>query len=239
MRQKRKSSTLSELAFCKIREDILNGTLQPDQKLQISKLKDHYQIGWSPLREALNRLSTCGFVVKREQQGFYVASVDEEGLIELTNARIWLDEIAFRQTFCRDTGEWEERIIIALHRLSKCYPPEGDVDKNFSTEWRDLHRAFHSELISHCGSEWLINYCRQLFDQFTRYRLIVLEKTNPGKKTSRREDKEHSDILNACLDRDVAQATMLMALHYKLSTEIILDSELTLLEHPLRVVRAD
>ena len=230
---------MSELAFSMIREDILNGTLHPDQKLQISTLKDHYQIGWSPLREALNRLSTCGFVVKREQQGFYVASVDEDGLLELTNARIWLDEIALRQTFCRDTGEWEERIIIALHRLSKCYPPEGDVDKNFSTEWRELHRAFHSELISHCGSEWLVNYCRQLFDQFTRYRLIVLEKTNPGKKTSRREDKEHKDILNACLERDIERATMLIALHYKLSTEIILDAKLTLLEHPLRVVRAD
>ena len=239
MRQKRKSSTLSELAFCKIREDILNGALQPDQKLQISKLKDHYQIGWSPIREALNRLSTCGFVVKREQQGFYVASVDEDGLLELTNARIWLDEIAFRQTFCRDTREWEERIIIALHRLSKCYPPEEGVDKNLSSEWRELHRAFHSELISHCGSEWLVNYCRQLFDQFTRYRLIVLEKTNPGKKRRRREDKEHKDILNACLDRDIERATILMASHYKLSTEIILDAELTLLEHPLRVVRAD
>ena len=230
---------MSELAFCKIREDILNGKLQPAQKLQISKLKDHYQIGWSPIREALNRLSTCGFVVKREQKGFYVAGVDQDSLLELTNARIWLDEIALRQTFCRDTREWEERIIIALHRLSKCYQPGEDVDKNFSTEWRELHRVFHSELISHCGSEWLVNYCRQLFDQFTRYRLIVIEKTNPGKKTSRREDKEHREILNACLERDIERATVLIALHYKLSTEIILDTEFTLLEHPLRVVRKD
>jgi len=228
---------LSELAFSKIREDILNGRLQPDQKLQISILKDYYDIGWSPIREALNRLSTCGFVVKREQQGFYVAGVDEDGLIELTNARIWLDEVAFRQTFSRETKEWEERIIIALHRLSKCYPLEENVDKNYLQEWRDLHRIFHLELVSHCGSEWLINYCLQLFDQFTRYRLIVLEKTNTGKKTSRHEDREHSDILNACLAREADKATMLMALHYKLSTEIILGTKLELLENPLRVVR--
>ncbi len=228
---------MSELAFRKIREDILNGELQPDQKLRISILTDLYGIGWSPIREALNRLSTCGFVVKREQQGFYVASVDEKGLVELTNARIWLDEVAFRQTFCGETKEWEERIIIALHRLSKCYPLAEDVDKNYSKEWRELHRNFHSELVSHCGSEWLINYCHQLFDQFTRYRLIVLEKTHTGKKKKRREEKEHSDILSACLARDVDRAAKLMALHYKLSTEIILDTELELLENPLRVVR--
>lgn len=237
MKQKRQGGTLSELAFGKIREDILNGTLHPDQKLQISILKDYYGIGWSPLREALNRLSTCGFVVKREQQGFYVASVDEGGLVELTNARIWLDEVAFKQTFCNETKEWEERIIIALHRLSRRYPLEKNVDKNYSTEWRELHRNFHTELVSHCGSEWLINYCQQLFDQFTRYRLIVLEKTNIGKMKNRREDKEHNDILSACLAGNVDLATRLMALHYKLSAEIILDTQLELLENPLRVVR--
>lgn len=231
-----KSKTLSELAYCQVRQDILNGILAPGEKLQISKLKDRYGIGWSPLREALNRLSTFGFVDKREQQGFYVSAIDEEGLLELTNTRIWLDELALRQSFCHEDKDWEERMLIALHRLSKCSRFADKKTSICSDDWKELHRSFHSEIISNCGSVWLINFCLQLFDQFNRYRAIVLEKTVTKRIINRREDIEHQEILNACLENNVTGAITLLASHYKLSAEIILDRKLDLLEDPFRVV---
>ena len=185
------NKTLSELAYIQLRRDILNSIWGPGQKLQISKLKDHYGIGWSPLREALNRLCALGFVDKREQQGFYVSTIDKEELLELTNTRIWLDEMALRQSFCRPSKEWEERLLIATHRLARCSHSRDKKASVGSCDWKDLHSRFHSELISNCGSEWLIHFCRQLFDQMDRYRANVHEKTPTAMMMNRREDLEH------------------------------------------------
>lgn len=230
------NKTLSELAYTQLRNDILNGTWVPGQKLQISKLKDHYGIGWSPLREALNRLCTLGFVDKREQQGFYVSTIDEEELLELTNTRIWLDEMALRQSFCRASKDWEERLLIASHRLTRCSQSRDKKTSVSSCDWRDLHSRFHSALISNCGSEWLIHFCRQLFDQMDRYRANVHEKPSTTPAINRREDLEHQEMLKACLEQDADKAVKLLALHYKLSAEIILDTKFNLLENPYRVV---
>lgn len=230
-----KNKTLSELAYTQLRHDILNGLWEPGQKLQIAKLKDHYGIGWSPLREALNRLSTLGFVERKEQQGFYVTSIDEGELLELTNTRIWLDEMALRQSFCRPTKEWEEQLLIASHRLTRCSHSRDKKDSVGSCDWKDLHSRFHSTLISNCGSAWLIHFCRQLFDQMDRYRANVHEKAVSPRALDRREDLEHQEILSACLDGDADRAVKLLAMHYKLSAELILDTELELLENPYRV----
>lgn len=228
--------TLSELAYTQLRHDILNGIWEPRQKLPISKLKDHYHIGWSPLREALNRLCALGFVNKQEQKGFYVSSIDTEKLLELTNTRIWLDEIALRQSFCKPSKEWEESLLIASHRLARCSHSREKENSVRSLDWKDLHSRFHSALISNCGSEWLIHFCCQLFDQMDRYRANVHDKNLPQEVLDRREDVEHQDILNACLNGDVDKAVMLLAMHYKLSAELILGEKLELLDDPYRVV---
>jgi len=39
-----------------LKHDILTGYFQPGEKLVMARLKQHYQVGVSPLREALSRL---------------------------------------------------------------------------------------------------------------------------------------------------------------------------------------
>ena len=61
-------------------------------------MKKQYDVGNSPLREALNRLSENGMVVREENKGFRVAPASEEELKELIRTRCWLEEIALRES---------------------------------------------------------------------------------------------------------------------------------------------
>ena len=78
---------LSEQAYDRIRRDILNGSLFPDERLQIDTVSQRYAIGAVPIREALNRLSSEGLVERRSHRGFCVASISLADLSELVQTR--------------------------------------------------------------------------------------------------------------------------------------------------------
>ena len=48
------SPTLTDKVSKMIRQDILNGELRPGQKLVVADLKQKYNVGASPIREALS-----------------------------------------------------------------------------------------------------------------------------------------------------------------------------------------
>ena len=71
-----------------IRADIISGHLPPGGRLRIKELCERYGSGAIPLREALSRLATSGFVVAEDQRGFRVADVSAAELTDITDTRI-------------------------------------------------------------------------------------------------------------------------------------------------------
>ena len=61
------SATLATSVYDRLRDDVLAGHLRPGEKLRTDLLRDRYQIGNSPIREALNRLSADGLVEREDQ----------------------------------------------------------------------------------------------------------------------------------------------------------------------------
>ena len=69
--------TLIRATYDRLRHDVLSGRWAPGRKLRMHELREHYQVGASPLREALNRLASEGFFRVVPQVGCWVATVDE------------------------------------------------------------------------------------------------------------------------------------------------------------------
>jgi len=59
------SGTASSRVFDNLRKDLVGGRFAAGEKLAINALKERYQVGLSPLREALNRLAPMGCSSKR------------------------------------------------------------------------------------------------------------------------------------------------------------------------------
>ena len=203
---------LSELATELIKRDILGAVFYPGDKLLLEALSERYGIGVNPVREALNRLCSAGFVEHRHQRGFFVAGMSMDALAELVKTRVWLETKALEESMKNATEEWEERVIVAYHRLARAQLKLGHSDDRADNEeWEARHKAFHLLLLERCGSSWMIDFCSTMMDQSVRYRNLSVSANH-----ARRGDAlpEHAAIMDAVVDRDIPAALTLLEQHY-------------------------
>jgi DNA-binding GntR family transcriptional regulator len=213
----RQTATLTKSVYEQLRTDVLTGKLRPGEKLGAEALRARFKTGSSPVREALNRLFSEGFVALEEQKGFRVAPVSREELSELVTARCWIDGAAITESIQRFETTWEENLILALHRLSRT--ARGEVGRPGSADWESRHKAFHIALVSGCGSRWIVRISEQLFDAAERYRLLAADHV-----PERNELDEHRAIVDACVNRDADGAVALLKSHYGRTFDVIVNS---------------
>jgi len=195
-----------------IKEDILRGALAPREWLRIDLLRQRYDTGASPLREALNRLSAEGLVVQQDQRGFTVADIDDEDVSEIIFTRCALNEIMLPAALTRGDQAWEERVVLAHYHLSKTPPFTSDGGVN--EEYLVRHREFHMSILAPCGSRWLLELSEKLFDWTQRYQNLALRGDMVG---SRDVAAEHNELVKAILARDVTRSIRLLNEHVQLT----------------------
>jgi len=203
--------TLATTVYDRLRDDIMSGELAPGEKLRVEFLRARYGAGTSPIREALNRLSSDGFVVQEDQRGFRVSPVSRDELIELIKTRCWIEGVALRESAANGDMAWEETIVLAFHRLSRVPKTSDPEVVAANPQWEDLHRAFHMTLLMACGSRLLLEFCEQLADRANRYRRLAVIVSYP----ERNELEEHRDLMAAMLARDADKAATLLHTHYQ------------------------
>ena len=213
--------TQASNVYDRLREDLLSGVLAPSRKLQMRFLMDMYQTGQTPLREALNRLSSEGLVEMREQRGFYVRDISRAELAELTKTRCWVESLALRESMAATTPQWEEQLLLAQHRLSRTPRSLNETEFENNPEWERLHRIYHRTLIGNCESQSLIAFCGQLADQLYRYRRLSIRKAFP----SRHIGDEHLAIVTAVMSGNADEAVALLAAHYQRTADVVLQDE--------------
>jgi DNA-binding GntR family transcriptional regulator len=209
------ATTLTSAVYERLRRDVLVGRLRPGEKLRIEALRATYEVGASPLREALNRLSAEGLVVQEDQRGFRVSPVSLDDLKELTRTRCWLNEIALRESIARGDTAWEERVVLTHHRLART-PVYSDASSKLDSEWERRHREFHAALISACGSRWLTAFCESLFDQADRYRYLSVYAHEHRDFVG-----EHRAIMEAALAHNAESAVRLLIEHISKTAELV------------------
>jgi GntR family transcriptional regulator, carbon starvation induced regulator len=221
---RRTGETLASSTYAALRRDIISGAIPAASQLRIRHLCERYGVGFSPIREALNRLVNEGLVRQVDLRGFNVAPLSRDELEEITRTRCWLNELALRKSIERGDAAWEETIVVAFHRLSRISvnaPAAADADNGDDAASRPnpeneaAHRAFHASLISACDSSWLLGFCEQLFDQSDRYRRLA----TPSVRQERQHD-EHRLIMEAVLAREVDKAVTLMNRHVQRTAEL-------------------
>ncbi|MEP1209756.1 MAG: GntR family transcriptional regulator [Rhizobiaceae bacterium] len=213
------SESMTSRAYMRLREDIISGELQPGRKLKIEELRRKYDVGTSPIREALSLLTSDHFVERNDQRGFRVSEVSAEEFEELLKTRCWLEERALRESIANGSDAWEERVVLANYRLSRI-PRSADSDHFVANkDWEIQHKHFHMTLISECGSSMLLKFCDQLYDQNIRYRQLSGTKAYPKRDIA----EEHNAICDSVLARDADLAAELLIKHYRRTSKFLND----------------
>jgi len=211
--------TLASSLRDRIRADIIRGDFLPGQKLKIAEIAAFYKVGMIPVREALSRLASSGFVEGRDQRGFAVREVSATELLDLTKVRILIESQAFRESLAQGGAEWEARVKAAQRTLSGLSVFSDAARSKIHTNWERAHDALHAALLSGCGSSTLLKYAQELRDQTTRYRHI----SAASRRTAARDvAAEHARIVDAALARKIDLAVALLCDHINTSTQFAL-----------------
>lgn len=210
-------TTRASAIYIELRDAILSGAFQPGIKLNARDLSSRFETGLSPIREALNRLATEGLAVHSDNRGFIVSPVSVPELLDLTQARCWMNEIGIRRSIELGDAAWEEAVLVSCHRLSRTPRAPADGSIGPDPAWNVAHKAYHQALVSACGSNWLVETCSQLFDSAERYRSLA---RLAGASRSDPRD-EHQEIMTAALDRDADRAATLLTEHFGRTAQLV------------------
>jgi len=223
----RSATTLATSVSLKIRADIINGLLRPGDKLHTAALGKRYDISLIPLREALSRLASTGFVIAEDQRGFRVAEISAEELLDITSTRIFIEKEALRRSIAHGDVAWESELIASHHRLARLRMLRKD-EQGLTLEWEKAHTEFHEALLAACDSKWLLSMAAMLRDQTARYRHLSvrapIKRKNEDIPSQKKRDvhAEHQTLLDTVLDRNTELACKLLEDHFATTTEIVM-----------------
>ena len=202
------AETDSELAASYLTRDILSGALPPRGKLKVRDLSGKYEIGPTPLREALSKLAARGLVEQEGQRGFRVPAVTREHLLDITHTRQVIEGEAFRLAMEHGRRDWEDEVsgsFFMLRRVAgRQAPTEAWLD-----EYEDRHHRFPRALLAACPFATLRGYCDELYAQKTRYRRFL-------RSLGHRNDgvlERHEELADAAQARDADRGTAAIQAH--------------------------
>jgi DNA-binding GntR family transcriptional regulator len=203
-----------------IRQDILHGTLPPASRLRMEDLKARFDVGFSPIREALSRLAGEGLVQFEANRGFRVTPLSRDDLIDIAVTRRAVEAEALRLSLALGDEEWEARLVAAMHLYRKRAVNAFD-DAATLAAWEEAHDALHAALIGACGSPRLMALQRQLQEQHLRYRrLIVIPQVSGDAHV-----EEHERLVAMALDRDARAAIADMERHLMITVDALNQAE--------------
>jgi DNA-binding GntR family transcriptional regulator len=186
-----------------IRDAIVAGRLQPNERLTEASLSQTLGVGRSAVRTALARLEHEGLIEHERHRGARVRLIDEREAVEILETRAVLEGLAARHA-ARHASDADiedlRRILARMRELLDRGDLIGASDENAVLHERLL------ELAGHATASRLIGTLKSQLVRF-QYRTILL----PGR--SERSYAEHEAIVEAVAGRNGSGAEAAMRTH--------------------------
>jgi DNA-binding GntR family transcriptional regulator len=155
----KKDISSSFLAYTQIKGRIIDLTYQPAERLSETKLAEEFGLGRSPIRTALSRLESEGWIEISPQSGTFVCSPSEREIQELTELRALLEAYCAGQAATRIS---DKEIELLKLKFAACRPhvQAGDVDVALQ-----LDEEVHALMYRLGGNELIANTLTGLRDK--------------------------------------------------------------------------
>ncbi|MFC9462220.1 GntR family transcriptional regulator [Streptomyces sp. NPDC058430] len=192
---------LRERVYEALLELITTRALQPGQHLVESELAGHLGVSRQPVREALQRLNTEGWVDLRPAQGAFVHEPTEDEADQLLTVRTLLEAEAARLA-AANAGKPGINALEELCARGEQAVADGDVELVVAT-----NAAFHAKVMELAGNVVLGELAGQVDRRVRWYYQPV------ARQRGKQSWIEHRELIAAIAQRDEARATAVMRAH--------------------------
>lgn len=190
----------SELVTDALRQAIIDGALAAEQQLKQAELAKRFGVSRIPVKEALVKLETEGFVVMHANSVAKVAALSHSEVEELYDIRVALERLALDYSLNYLNEAQFDKLELVLK--------EADITHD-SVRLGELNQAFHLGLYQQAKRHRLVNMIRQAHlhtDRYLRLAYSLLPYQRPS-------SEEHWAILVACRNNAREEALALLEQH--------------------------
>lgn len=203
----RRTADSSDRAYHTIRKLLVEFTLKPGERINEVQLSRSLGVSRTPIREALNRLASEGFVSLTPNRGFFVRSLSTEGLLDLYELRSIIECAAFK-LMCERAEDSE------IDRLRQYW--EAIVD-GYRDQAPDIILAedegFHLLIAELSGNPELVGQLASINARIRFIRRIQIEHPSHDKA----QVTSHSAIVAAAVKRDAENGMKLLREHIEMT----------------------
>ncbi len=191
-----------EECYVRMKEDICNGTLMPNQHLVELELAKTYGAGRATVRTALARLEQEGLVERERYRGARVRLVTEQEAIEILEVRIAIECLAVRRAAENVTDNDAAALQEIIDQMEVYYK------NNELLKYSDSNSRLHRTLVNMSGNMTAVNILERLKSQSVRFQYKTILQAWPDKSI-----EDHKAIVQAVIKRDPLAAEQAMYTH--------------------------
>jgi len=186
-----------DLVLHEIRRAILTGDLPPGKPFTVPALTARLGVSHVPVREALRQLEAQGLIVLSPSRSAIVTPLDPEDLQAIYRLRLRLEPELAAQSAVRRT---QDEITEFDHLVRTAFSAELAEDEHW-----DIHRKFHTALITPAAAAWDFRLLTPLWDAAERYTRLVFDPVMASADVRQARERSHDRLTAAANSRDPEQ----------------------------------
>lgn len=192
--------------YDRLKRRAMEFSFAPGQKLKEGVLAAEFGVSRTPVREALNRLVSEGFMTFVPNRGFYCRGIDLGEIAELYQIRAALEGWAFRRA-CEVAGDAQ------LAAFQADWAPHEAAPRFPTLDLYDC--GFHRALAALAGNALLLGQLQDIDEKILAFRNLDLQDTARRDRTL----EEHRLIAKALAARDMGAGSIVLERHILGSAE--------------------
>ena len=195
--------------------DIAKGVYRQDDRLVISQIARQNNVSDIPVREALRRLESEGYVKISANQGATVCAFSIDRLLEIIRIKSVLEGYATRLSIDYVTPALLKKLRILNGQMKKA------VDAGNYPKYSELNVKFHMSIYEATPYTELYNMIQDLWRKWSITRSVFAVDPNRMQESTR----EHEEIIRLLEERQYDQVEQYVRLHKQRTETVFLSRE--------------
>ena len=194
-----------ENAYNKLRDAIIQGVLKQGERLVEKDVCERFNVGRTPLREAIRQLQMEGFVEVLPRKGATIKRISIEDLENIYDFLALCEGHATRKAV-QNIKEKEYRKLTKVNNEL-----DQILKRKDSNGWKEVNKDFHQIFVHASNNSYLISTATNLRSIVYQHGFIGL--SNPG--NIEKFHKAHCEIMEAFEEKNPPKAATAMEQHIR------------------------
>lgn len=199
-----------------LRNSIIEGELNPGERINETAIASKLGISRSPIREAIKVLESENLVQIVNLRGSFVKDLSKKEIEDLYMVNSIIHRAAIRVAAGKMNSRMEKKLKKLMRQITKAFEEADNIDKI-----RLLARQFHRFIIEATGNDLLLKIHDSLRIQEERFRYYTIK---AGAEALTEANNEHLAIGEALLKRDADLAESIINKHFERSLVRVIDA---------------